>query len=335
MVVYTLNRAGTLWEAYGRDPVPYGPIYVPPEWPLTPGTYIPGATTTGPRPSVELTTVNGDLIVGPESDRVYENIDILGRIIFGTSAGPRAVFRNFAVHGNVAAAKAATTSYNLIQGTSSSLLGMNGATFEDGRIDGTGRETWWLQGVIGGNFTMRRCEIKRVVDGINFTTPVVGSLVETSWIHAGLHYTWTAPETGDGHSDGQTHGDAIACGRGKDITVRWNKLGGRRNMADLSNSDDFNNTGMMIGQAVSAAEANLMERHDIYENWIEGATSGVNEAVGYGYTLPTVSVHDNFFLPREASWGGRKFIKQLAITGPTLDNVNYPEMTPLVISNGG
>ncbi len=121
--------------------------------------------------------------------------------------------------------------------------------------------TYTIDGVRGSNFTLRRVEITKTVDGVHIhglTTiridPNAGNvLVEDSWIHDLIKYG-NPPDTS--HSDG-SHNDGIQIVGGKNIIIRRNRIDGTLSTSALlitQTSNDVSNL-TIIGNMLGAAPA--------------------------------------------------------------------------------
>ena len=121
------------------------------------GALEPGGANVGPR--VPLTRYDGDITI--QAGQVVSGLDIYGRVTFA-GAG---VLRDCVVRGWRSDQYAALTSpVGIVSGKS---FDLKGGLIEWCRIDATGRESLWANGISGGNYTARYCEITRVNDGIS------------------------------------------------------------------------------------------------------------------------------------------------------------------------
>ncbi len=117
-----------------------------------------------------------------------------------------------------------------------------------------------IDGVRGSNFTLRRVEISKTVDGVHIhgTTArddaAAGNVaIEQSWIHDLPHYDDSS------HSDG-THNDGVQIIGGKNIRITGNRIDGI-----------IHNAGVMITK-----ERNDVSNVAITGNWAAGGACTIN-----------------------------------------------------------
>src|SRR4051812_7152372 len=149
-----------------------------------PGTVKPvgfydGGTTPNIGPRYPLTAVNGDVTIG--AGVTVERKEIFGKVIF-TGAG---TLRDCWVHGPVATppAKQAgpvnrtldafSIGVGIVEGNS---FNLRGGLIEWCRLDATGYESSYMDGIRGGNYTCRYTAIHRAVDGGGFVQVGNGTL---------------------------------------------------------------------------------------------------------------------------------------------------------------
>lgn len=276
---------------------------------LVPGDYRPGPTTTGPLSCVSLTRHAGDLVVNTPNT-VIEGVDLDGRLVLGNSA-TNVIVRHSILRGNVPSVSGGA----VVDGGIGDWDRL-GLTIEDSRIDLTGHESWFTNTLNGGNFTVRRTEIKRGVDGLGLTSVSGNTVIEANWIHDGYWTSWTddTPEPKPGHSDNQTHSDGIQFHRGKNHVIRGNFIGGERGPTG-GTGDDYRNAGMMISQAVDSSAANRLDNVLIEKNWLQGGAATINLAKSNNNDLSTVTIRNNRFL-RSTGY----YILKGAGTHPNLSN---------------
>ncbi len=109
-----------------------------------------------------------------------------------------------------------------------------------------------------------------------------------------------------------THNDVFQTNNGKNITLRWNMLGGDRLQAgyDLwpggsNQGDDAYSSIFQLQQEVSDAVADRVENLLIEENWIWGGGMGVNCSFKSAYpsnTGSTWTIRNNRFYTRGVNW---------------------------------
>jgi hypothetical protein len=333
------------WVRRGRpDLVPYvnpgpDPDPDPAVWPEV-GTYRPGPGTTGPRPGVTLVRFDGKYTVSTPNALV-ENLDIYGQLHF-TSNATNPVVRNCIVRGPGSAAYGSN-----MAAISSSSASLRGAVIEDTRIDLTGRENAWVDGIRGSDFTMRRSEITRTVDGLSLVGPAGNVTLEASWIHDGFYTEWTA---GDAHfpnqSDHRTHGDAVQFHRGKNITLRGNSFGGKRGVGGIGTDDplviaakdagdDYENSCIMFKQEVSSLLVDRIENALVELNWFEGGAASLNIAVARSNFYAGSTFQDNRFCRKQPDvWGGYYIMRTSTTQAVIRRNVFDDTGLPVTITNG-
>lgn len=212
----------------------------------------------------------------------------------------------------------------------------------------------WVNGINGAGFTVRRCEITNVVDGLSIIGNAGHSptVIELNWIHKGYF-----AHDFEGQSDERTHTDAIQFHRGKNITVRGNLIGGDRDMTgyqatwpDGSNTgDDFENAGIMLKQESSNSDADRLENILIEANWFAGGMSGINFSYDPARpnTFASTIIRNNKFADREPGWGvtrrangslstgdGYYFLRSPALQAQISGNVLESTGAPVPITNG-
>lgn len=310
-------------------------------WPPVIGTYFPDASTTGPRPGIVLQRVDGDVRITKDR-QVVENMDIYGRIIV-TSTGTNAIVRNCIVRGpgGLDARTSVTAVITSTSNTSNSLLGLR---VEDTRIDLTGRENPWVDGIREGDVHLLRVEIKRTVDGISLGSPRGNVVVEGSWIHDGYYTEWIEGTPGfPTIKDSRTHADAVQFHKGRNYVFRGNRFGGVRHpgtfnthnadtIAYKDSGDDFENSCFMIKQEGDTSLASRLDTVLIEKNWIQGGASSINLSYDRLNTLKTFVIRDNVF--PISTWGKQYYImKDLAIEA-VLQGNKHPDGSAVVISKG-
>lgn len=330
-----------VWARRGRgdlitDPVDTG-------WPL-PGTYRPGPGTTGPRPEVTLTRWDGDFFVN-SANAVIEGWDIYGRIILQSNAS-KPTIRNCIVRGPGSGFLSSGTNFTAaISSTSASL---RNAVIEDVRIDLTGRETAWCDGIRGADYTIRRSEITGTADGLTFNAWQGNVVAEANWIHNGFYTEWDVgtPNRPTSPSDRRTHNDCIQFHRGKNYRVVGNYLGGRRALGDIHTydpvivaakdaGDDYENSGIMLKQEVDSTLQNKIENVLISNNWFEGGAASMNLSPDLGNFFESVVVQYNRFIRAQPGvHGGYYIIRASTFAGTLTGNVFDDNNLPVTITNG-
>jgi hypothetical protein len=343
-------RSGA-WRREGwPDLLPQVPPTDPdPNWPA-PGTYRPGPDTTGPRPFLSDGTTprvlerwDGNYVVN-SANAIVENKDIYGQIILQSGA-TNPIIRNCIIRGPGSGYVGSGKNY--IAAISSTSASMRNAIIEDCRIDLRGRETWWCDGIRGGDYTVRRTEIVATIDGISFNAWQGNVVVEACWIHDGRYDEWdVGTPNRPTESDRRAHCDCIQFHRGKGYRVVGNYLGGRRTLGGIQTydpvivaqkdaGDDYENSGIMLKQEVDSTAQNKIENVLISQNWFEGGAACINVAPDLGNFFESVTISYNRFIRAQPGVHGGYYIvrpttTQAAIVGNVFDDTGLP----VTIRNG-
>lgn len=283
--LYQLGADG-LWVSPGRpsiiaggDPPPPDPDYG------DPGTYQPGPLTTGPIPGTVLSDTFGDITVS--GTETITGLRIYGRVT--VPSGANLTMRNCELRG---------PSGTLPGGAVVTVAGT--ALIEDTSIDVTDRESYMLNGIMGKDYTMRRCEITRTVDAVGLTYAGGNVTIEACWFHR--PYYSVVPTSVQ--SSGYTHNDGVQFHTGANITIRGNMIGGPRVDADYETGateflgEDFSTSGIIIQQTVAPGSSIYarIENVLVEKNWFQGAAASVNLNYINGNDLSgNVVVKDNHF----------------------------------------
>lgn len=276
------------WTAYGRQKVPHGAPVPEDEWPPTLKTYKPGPTTTGPRPGEVLTRYDGDYVIDQPNQAVH-NLDIYGRIVV-KSTGTNATVRNCIVRGPGGLSAWSSGFTAVITGSSSSLKGL---LVEDSRLDLTGRENPFVDGIRESDATLRRVEITRTCDGASCVSKVGNVVYEGCWIHNGAYIEWSKGTPGwPTQSDARTHCDAVQLQRGTGYIFTGCALGGSRKpgpyhlspytsvdaamVAYKNSGGDYENSCVFAKQEVSALPTDHLGTALFDGCWFEGGAASVN-----------------------------------------------------------
>lgn len=156
--------------------------------------------------------------------------------------------------------------------------GQPSATAEDSTFNPTYPNNY-IDGVRGSNYTLRRVEITRTVDGASIygtttrTDPNAGNVtIENSWIHDLPHYNDTS------HTDG-SHNDAVQIAGGHNIRFTGNRVDG-----------EIYNAVIMATQG----------RNDIYNltisnNWLAGGACSINIYDKQSTAITGLAMTNNIF----------------------------------------
>ena len=222
----------------------------------TAGGYTkPNAGNTGVRAGSKLKVHKGDIIV-TKAGTVIENMDIFGFIKIRAA---NVVIRNCRVRGSGPAS------------SNTGLIDCNNRNVRNALIEDCllvpDKPSVWLDGVIGKEYTARRCHVYNTVDGfgvynVSDKKAPTNVTIESCYIHD-LAYFSKDPN----HGGGATHNDAIQIQGGSHIVIRGNniqgflsKTAGTRNFADRRW-----NQGILIQPNVAP-----ITESEISYNWFDG-----------------------------------------------------------------
>lgn len=222
----------------------------------------PGANTTGVPAGKKLRRHDGNLVI-TKAGATYDSLDIHG---FVDVRAPNVTIKRSIIRGGVA-----TYNRGLITNTTSSAKNL---VVEDSALIAA-HPSVWIDGVKGGNFTLRRVNIAGgVVDGVKVHGNNV--VVQDSWIH-GLRYYSHDPNQGGG----PTHNDGVQVLGGTNITVKHNTI----------TVPSSHNAVMQVTQDYAATKSLSFK-----QNWVDGGTCSVKLShTGGNGSLGPVSVTNNHF----------------------------------------
>lgn len=180
---------------------------------VAPAVVRPGPTNTGVPAGTVLTEnrpAGGRLSVTTDNT-IIENQDIYGQVYV---AAKNVIIRKCKIRG-----RSATTNEGLVQTTSASAVNV---LIEDCELT-PDFPSYWLTGILGANYTVRRCNINRTVDGLGaYNTSAPGQplnvTVEYNWIHDLSFFSPDPNHT----NDNQTHNDGFQIQGGTGAIVRFN-----------------------------------------------------------------------------------------------------------------
>jgi hypothetical protein len=248
----------------------------------------PGAGNTGVPSGTKLTVHNGDMTIS-KAGQVVSGMDIRG---FVTVTAPNVTIKNSIIRGGKA-----TSGKGLIMNYSASATNL---VVQDSTLVAA-YPSVWINGLAGGNFTARRLDISKSVDGAQLHKNNVR--IEDSWIH---DLTWF--EHDPNHGGGESHNDGIQILAGSSITVDGNNISG----AD--------NAGMQITQDVGPVKG-----LKIVNNWLDGGDCSIKLQHRDESTLGPVTITGNKF-------GGNTAIANCPILRTSSTSVNASNNT---FSSGG
>lgn len=332
-----------LLVAHGPDWVKYGAASVARAGArdaLVAGTYDPGPTTTGVLPGVTRTTVTASSQLpggGLQPGTTYSNwtFEFIVTPPTGTSS---IIFRNCMFRGPTTAQ---TAVMSLVK------------AWDPGRCP---TQYWdctfaaqtpgpWINGIDGHHFQLYRCDISRVIDGIevfNTNDPdgPLGVVVQQSWVHDLL---WYAPGNPGTATDG-SHNDCMQVEGGSGGIVLGNNF-------ENYNDPAYFNSYYSISQGNAAMQikpdVGLLTGWQIEQNRFSGGRiSTVNLAHDppARYIANFGTLKRNVFV-RDSASEGREIIAPTT-SPPTIDygtgttvattNVYHDTLTgPVTVSNGG
>ena len=302
---------------------------------FTPGTVTPigaldvsagaplpvGATAVrnvGVRPGVTLTPYFGNLTL--TSGQVVSGLDIHGYVTTAGSLGTPPTVTDCKIRG----VGGTTSDSGLVLGHS---YDMSGTVFEWCDFDATGNESGWLNGLSGGNFTVKYSDITRVVDGIHLTQGNVTALCcrmydgyyESTWdtvANSNRTTTFTdfggkvwTPPFADQTASGDVHGDGVQVAGSSGNVIRGCYIGGANATGvgtthlDPTVSADYaaiqtwdaamcyKNSGIILNALSSNPIGALVEL-----NWLQGGAACLNASTNGSDTGSGVTVQNNRFI---------------------------------------
>ncbi|MCL2037647.1 hypothetical protein FWG95_01425 [Candidatus Saccharibacteria bacterium] len=210
--------------------------------------------------------------------------------------------------------------------------------------------TIWTLGLNGGNFTVKRCEVLRCVDGIGWAQGPNGPTAYTEvfqsaiWKNFGAvnivrpsGSVWTIP------SGNYIHSDGFQVNIGNTLEIAYNLFGGQRNSwaqrqnmpyvpggPDASSGDDAYNSCFMIQQEGNAYGADG-DVHSLYihDNWMGGGSGSVQLVDKNSNNLSGLTFTNNKILTRQTGWGdavnspGYYIVKSSTLAATITGNVTW------------
>jgi hypothetical protein len=227
---------------------------------LQPGVDKPSATTAGVRPDVPLTVTTTHV---PASNTVYRNLDIKVDVNLSGKTGVQ--YENCRFQGGL---NSTAQGLVLAQGTHG-----RGHRFTDCTFDPQS-PNFNKDGIRGYGFTLLRCDISGVVDGVSVfctqaPTADVGVTVQQTWIHDQAYWP-NPPDTN--HSDG-SHCDGIQWQGSPGLVVRGCLISGILDPAYQPGQFGTKHTNSCI---MIKPDAGPISNATIVDNWFYGANISVN-----------------------------------------------------------
>lgn len=187
----------------------------------------PDTTNTGVLPGSVLTRYDGNIRL-TVAGTVLENLDIHGNV---TVAAPNCVIRNCRIRGYyiTAAASAGESTIGLINMVNDGLWNL---LVQDCTLI-PDYPSWDWDGVLGHDFTLRRCLIAHTNDGIGiYNTHNGGGPVNVEIDSTFIGFMAYFSPTHSGNADNATHNDCIQILGGQNIWIHGSTLWGFRSMPD-------------------------------------------------------------------------------------------------------
>jgi hypothetical protein len=248
---YDKNTPG--WRAPGRPTLSVGRDQ------LIPGNYFPDGSNTGLLSSyLGFTVVSTGITYSTTSPRIISNTRYTSTV---TVTGSNITFRNCLFEGP--ASGAFTNIVNLRFATTSNIV------FED-CLFSPQTPSDAVNNIFGRGYTLRRCELRRAVDGASVVPAVGGTrtdvVMEGCWIHdlGGFNTTTQA--------DGFTHNDGIQWHGGLGLRLLGCRIEGFLDPTISDPGPQGNNSTsiVMINNLVDPGEMHFEK------NWFDGGVVGIN-----------------------------------------------------------
>jgi hypothetical protein len=306
------------------------------QFPTDPTSFV-GPTTPG---SLTRYPASGDGdFTASSNDQVIEGLDIYGSVRLLAYSG--VTIRNCIIRGTLVTGQ--NTAFVVASNED-----LRGAVIEDCEL--VGRGNMWVEGIRGSNYTIRRCELHGMTDGISLTSQGGNVQVLGNWIHDCLYSEWDSttpnmPTQGSYYM----HCDAIQFHRGKDYVIRGNYLGGVRaadpstgavwnhhtgHLSDIQAADDFYNSCILLKQEVDSTQANKIERVLIEQNVFNGGVASLNHPSSNGNDFSSTTIRDNQFVPLPYAGTSFYILKSPSLL-TVMSNNTFTTGGAVPISNGG
>ena len=283
------NTASTTWEVTTPPPpAPVAPVVIPAR---------PGPTNTGVPAGTRLTPYYGNLVITTPG-ATYDALDIHG---FVTIKAPNVKITRSIIRGGVA-----TGNVGLITSYDTTATGF---VLEDSEL-APEFPSVWLDGIKGGNFTIRRVNSWGTTDNVKVHGNNV--TVDSSWLH-GTVYRLVDPNQGGG----PTHNDAVQILGGKNLRILNSTL------------EEGHNSAIQVTQD-TAPTTDLVVSH----NWIDGGGCSVNLSNKGLPTMSGITVDDNLF-GRHQLFTGCAAIVTRATTLSQWNNTYEDNGTAIRLTDGG
>lgn len=323
---------GTEWRSPGRPSL--GDTFVL-------GTTKPDATNTGYESGTTFTTISNDLTI-TANGTIYENVQFMGGKVYVQAKN--VTFRNCWFRGQQIANTITDPLVRCHWDSVQNLL------FDRCTFGSASQVGWPDAGILGWNFTVNRCDISRVSDGIrNINSDTEANLgnitVQGSYIHDLMYVT----PSSDG-PDNQTHNDCIQLVGGSNIQIKGNALHayvdrslGKAGQAGipLLNATDPSGQPVTGDPYAWMTALGITPDHGavsgvIEQNWFYGGQFTLNIAQkAHGLVAPGVTVTANRF-GKDNRLGAYDFLVSNAIQPlVTASGNTFPDGSSVPMRNGG
>jgi hypothetical protein len=222
----------------------------------------PDATNTGIPAGTTLTEIHGDMVITVDGT-IIEDKDVFG---FIDVRARNVIIRRSRVRGS----GPGTGNTGLIIALNAACVNLL-VEYCELRPD---FPSYWLDGIIGDNFTARYNKVYNVVDGFGINgTGVLNTACYSNWVYD-LSYFSPDPN----HTDNQTHNDCIQVFGGDGAIIAGNRLDCflSTTVGTLNNPYTQGNAAIQLNQG-TAPLTNLAAN----DNWVDGGNITVN---GLGVT---------------------------------------------------
>lgn len=228
---------------------------------LIPLGYMPGAkpdaTNTGVPAGTTLTPYHGDMVI-TTAGTVIDSADVFG---FIDVRAANVVIRNTRVRGSSGGA-----------GNTGLIVALNAACVNL-RVDHCDLvpdfPSYWLDGILGDNFTATACDVYNVVDGFGINgTGVLNTALYSNWVHD-LAYFSPDPN----HSDNHTHNDCVQIFGGSGAIIAGNRLESftSTTVGTLNNPATQGNSAIQLNQGTAP-----LTGLSVTDNWMDGGGVTLN-----------------------------------------------------------
>lgn len=315
---------GGLLVRRGRQSISTNPFVI--------GTTKPSAINVGLPPLRPLTTVIGNITITSSAGTLLEGLDIYGRVLVRAA---NVTIRNCRVRGA-----------NDVTGNTA-LIDCNHPSAANVLIENCDLRpdfpTYWINALIGHDYTVRYCHMWNVVDGCGVynsyaPTSEVNVTIEANYIHDLAYYS-PDPNQKDNnsHNDGiQIQGNGGVVIRGNTILANVSTTAGQSNRTDIPRPNPWfpSVTGQAIGITpnVSKVQNVLIEK-----NWIDYGAQSITIASGnVGDPTTTALVRLNRFGRNQPNLnkGGTTARRAILMTSDLTNPQGLPATTGPDTNNG-